>query len=161
MLTLGWVIMMYCWKITKYAPDHRADEWTSIYDVGKVCAGTRLTMDEYLRVEQLYLKAIDLIAGCNQVSSFQIEGMEIYQASPCTLIYENGKSIDLKTSLDLARHILREEQWCRLVNPRMFVHFGYDYHMYIGSADPAAHERQKIRELGLYCEEKESPYDVG
>jgi hypothetical protein len=32
----------------------------------------------------------------------------------------------------LARLILREKLWCKLESKDMFVHFGYDYYMYIG-----------------------------
>lgn len=149
----GRTVMVY-WQITKYAPDHDAGEWTSISDVGSVCAGKLLTMDEYLRTEELYLNAVALLARRNQVSAFEIAGMELHREVPPDLtIYENGQLIDLKSALVLARHILREELWCQLVSPRMVVRFGYDYYMYIGSASASNLERKEIEAFGLYVKE--------
>lgn len=151
-------MMMYSWKITKYAPNYSFDDWISISDVGKVCSGKLLTMEEYLRVEDSYLNAISLIAKCNEISMFEVTDLEVDVRGKLGLIYRNGQTLDLQSSLVLARHILREELWCRLQNPKMFVHFGYDYYMYIGSEKPADTELELIRKLGLYIEEQVSPY---
>lgn len=41
----------------------------------------------------------------------------------------------------------------------MFVHFGYDYYMYIGSSKELPQDlRNKIENLGLFVENFESPY---
>ena len=56
------VIEMDCFRITKYDPSRRQgggqsfDEWTSISDIGRSYVGTKLTKEEYLRVEDAYVR---------------------------------------------------------------------------------------------------------
>ena len=40
----------------------------------------------------------------------------------------------------------------------MYIHFGYDYYMYIGSSNACDNVRIKIQEEGLFVEEFKSPY---
>lgn len=53
------------YRITKYNPANRndsgnycGDDWTSISDVGKFYNGELFTIEEYLRVENLYVCAV-------------------------------------------------------------------------------------------------------
>ncbi len=55
-------------SITKYNPNYRnkqghyrKNEWSSISDIGKRFDGELLTFDEYLKIENLYVKSIFLI----------------------------------------------------------------------------------------------------
>jgi len=70
----------------------------------------------------------------------------------------NGATYDISTISIIARLILREKLWCKLEAKNMFVHFGWDYYMYIGSSCACNQSIQKIKVLGLYVEKYSSPY---
>lgn len=150
---------VYFWKITKYDPNLKTDEWTAMSDVGKVYNGKIFELKEYLRVENLYLHAIQLIARHNGVSFFEISSLELLRRPDTPLLdVVDHSSVDLESALVIAQKVLREELWCKLLHPKMIVHFGYDYYMYIGSAKSSTLELEKIRDMGLFIEEKKSPY---
>ncbi len=69
-----------------------------------------------------------------------------------------GQQVTQKEVADIARLVLRESLWCKLESDRMFVHFGYDYYMFIGSTEPCESTIKKIEKLGLFVEKFESPY---
>lgn len=57
--------MKFCWRITKYDPTKRNSQgwfleetWTSFSDIGKLYEGKKVTYDEYVYVENLYISAI-------------------------------------------------------------------------------------------------------
>ena len=54
--------------------------------------------------------------------------------------------------------VLREELWCRLEGDRGFVHFGFDYYMYVGVASACPEAQRLAAQLGLFVEEMRSPY---
>jgi hypothetical protein len=54
---------------------------------------------------------------------------------------------------------LREEFCCRLQNAAGFVHFGWDYYMYIGVPHPCPTAEALALNLGLFVEELDSPYN--
>lgn len=59
----------------------------------------------------------------------------------------------------VSKLILREYLWCKLISKyKMFVHFGYDYYMYIGSRSQCKDTLRKIKDSGLFVEDFESPY---
>ncbi len=63
--------------------------------------------------------------------------------------------------IEIATKCLREELWCKIMSPyKLFVHFGYDYYMYIGSAKELSTEIiLEIEKLGLFVELiDQSPY---
>lgn len=159
---------MHCWRISKYPPNAERCEWTSVCDIGTVCAGKILEKEEYLRVENLYLNAIRIIAQCNGVSFFEVTALEPNLQSTSIKVpdekglqsfaIQEGSIIGLESALYVAQKVLREEMWCKLVNARMFVHFGYDYYIYIGSEQSAEFERQEIQRMGLFINQMTSPY---
>lgn len=62
-----------------------------------------------------------------------------------------GSAVD-----DVVRLALREVVWCRLESPSgFFVHFGYDYYMYVGT--PEAIEPPTVSPR-VFVEEFPSPY---
>lgn len=150
---------MYFWRITKYKPGTNADEWTSVSDVGKVYDGKVFEWKEYLRIENLYLNAIQLIAKLNMVSFFEISNLELLQ-DPGILPYNitDHSTVNLESALAISQKVLREELWCKLLHNKMIIHFGYDYYMYIGSAQHSSSVLKKILDMGLFVEEKLSPY---
>jgi len=49
--------------------------------------------------------------------------------------------------------------WCKLSNGNSFVHFGYDYYMYVGGIkELKAAELAIINKNGLFVEKMKSPY---
>ena len=148
------------YRITKYNPIHRingvymADEWTSFGDIGKVFDGSVLSQDAYLKTEQAYIDCCMELIEKAKVSKFYIKQAEYYT--------ENVRFPSAISNTQEIRQVitacLREQCWLKLVAKDFFIHFGYDYYMYIGSAL----SRQIIAEIttkhGLFCEEYHSPH---
>ncbi len=66
------------------------------------------------------------------------------------------KGSELKTVVQL---VLREILWCRLRFPyRFFVHFGYEYYMYVGCRLNLEETRQTVADQTLFVEPFKSPY---
>lgn len=168
---------MYFWRITKYNPFLRDDQgrylhgdWTACSDIGKKFEGKILTLAEYMRVEDAYVNAVVSLMKCVGISSLCIEALEKKNRQYEKLSYDNhmftvykklrkGSLLSLNEIESVVRLALREDIWCKLKYSSFFyVHFGYDYYMYIGSAQMCKKEIQKIQEMGLYVEEQESPY---
>jgi hypothetical protein len=169
--------MKYCWRITKYDPKKRnsqgwfiEDTWTSRSEVGSLYQGEKLTYDEYIRVENLYIDAIvQFMKGLN-VSCLQVKSLENHDrinedpsVDKAEVMFVNTLKENDLLSLEqvkvVSKLILREYFWCKLISKyKMFVDFGYDYYMYIGSRLECKDILQRIRESGLYVEDFESPY---
>jgi len=170
------VIKIYYLRITKYNPDNRdkngfysKDEWSSIGDVGKRFGGKEFTLDEYLCYEERYLGAIIDIMRENNVESLRVESLEksnyvnhsdFYE--PATKEYfesiKENMLIPKQKIPQVAKFVLREMIWCKLVSDKMFLHFGYDYYMYIGSKQLADETLQSIVSNSLFVESMVSPY---
>ena len=169
---------MFSYRITKYNPIYRnslgaylKDEWTSISDVGKVYENGEFTIDEYLKIEDGYIEAILLFMAFLNLESLPVTYLEksntwdnkrtAYSKSMFKLYkkIKVGKQINTKEMGDAARLVLRELLWCKIENESMFVHFGWDYYMYIGSSKEIPKLlKKKIESWGLFVEEFESPY---
>ena len=65
---------MIMYRISKYNPENYSDEWTSITDVGD--KHYNLTIDEYLRYEELYIKILMTIINDDIKSNVRIENFE-------------------------------------------------------------------------------------
>lgn len=168
---------MYSWRVTKYNPKYRnelghykKDEWIAIGDIGNEFEGTILTAEEYLKVETLYVNAVLQFLECNKidrltVTSIEKNSMRRQENRPSRemkRIYrsiKNNYEVGISKLPDVIRLNLREVIWCRLIyNDTMFVHFGWDYYMYIGSKHRCAKAVNNIEKSGLFVEEFESPY---
>lgn len=169
--------MKYCWRITKYDPKKRnpkgwflEDTWTSYSDIGSLYQGEMLTYDEYTRVENLYINAIIQFMSDLNISHLQVNSLENHgrinedaSVDKAEVMFVNAIRENDLLSLEqvkmASKLILREYFWCKLISKhKMFVHFGYDYYMYIGSRLECKDALQKIRESGLYVENFQSPY---
>lgn len=165
------------YRVTKYNPINRdqngryiKDEWISVGEIGRIYDGVVLTNNEYLRVEQLYVNAIIEIMNCNDISRLKIGYLERYGKANQILkpnknmkrLYRRVRNdcyIDIYDIPDYAKMNLRAILWCRLENTeKMYVHFGYDYYMYIGSGIECENSIEKIRSSGLFVEAYTSPY---
>ncbi len=171
--------IMEHFRITKYnhekfGTSEYLNDWTSVSDVGKTFGGKILTPDIYIETENKYINLLCEFMKENNVSAFNICDLEAYNVdesldrinSHDVFVPEGAKELISSISKTkkikgvenisiLARLTLREVLWCKLEHPQMFVHFGYDFYMYVGC-------KKKIDENryieGMYIEPFESPY---
>jgi hypothetical protein len=148
------------YRITKYDPSRRnaagaytVDEWTSVSDIGR-----KVSRQAYEQTERLYLKAIEAFLSEAGVKALTVRGLENRKRSRVGRLRE-GQRITLKQALKVARLILRERIWAKLHAPRRaFVHFGWDFYMYIGSSRPCPAAIDETEKAGLFVEPYHSPY---
>lgn len=171
--------IMLSYRITKYNPTFRnslgwyeKNDWTSISDIGKQFDGKELTFEDYIKIEDAYVQAIMLFMDFLKLNSLTVTYLEKYWKRPIPDIYRSktmlelfkkisvGQELDKSEVADIARLMLRETVWCKPESKdKMFIHFGWDYYMYIGSAEkPAESMIATIEKSGLFVEEFESPY---
>jgi hypothetical protein len=175
------LLSMNGWRITKYDPAFRdergaylKDEWTSVSEVGKSFDGVILTFEEYRKVEDAYVSTALSFVSEAGLDALTITYLETHRVSQVRAEELRGIAFDPKLArkgmalsheaLDgVCRLVLREIFWCKLESESGFyIHFGYDYYMYIGSPVPSEKAITYGRQKGLFVEEMASPYlDVG
>lgn len=150
------------YRITKYNPSNRvdgvyiADEWTSVSDIGKVFGGIQLSQDVYLKTEKAYIDCcIELIEKA-QISKLSIAQAEYYSEN----VHFPTNIFSTQDICQVITACLREQCWLKLVAKDFFIHFGYDYYMYIGSVLPSERVVEIAERHGLFCEEHPSPYNL-
>ncbi|GGG05907.1 hypothetical protein GCM10010912_58200 [Paenibacillus albidus] len=169
----------YSWRITKYNPANRINgvytkqEWTSIGDIEKVYPDGEFLIEHYLHTESLYIMAITSIMKEMKINSLQVTSFEKYDfglledrfrfiySDEIIELYSNIKNGDFVSGNELellCKLILREKLWCKLQSSSMFVHFGFDYYMYIGSRLECSDSLELISNSGLFIEPFQSPY---
>ena len=151
------------YRVTKYDPSLRdtkgayiADAWTSVTDIGREFGGVVVTDDEYRRVEQAYINSALAFLNEGGQTSLRIEGLENHQRR--ALMFAERAVISVKQIGGLIPQILRDEFWCRFESPNGFLHFGWDYYMYIGVPHRCPIAERLAEKLGLYPEKFASPY---
>ncbi len=166
---------MFSWRVTKYNPQFRnnrghylKDEWVSYWEIGDVFDGKKLTYDEYMISENSYIEAILSFMDCCNLQNLRMFSLEKYKLKKMKDISDSmihcwnnayeGKLLNKKEIRDISRLILRSYFWCRLKSEDMYVHFGDDYYMFIGSKRSCCDVIKKIEESGLFVEPFESPY---
>jgi hypothetical protein len=150
-------------RVTKYDPVHRdlggaytRDDWTSFADVGQEFSGVVLTDAEYRRVEDDYVAAAVAFMQEAGVPSLEVVGLENHAGAP--LPFADGSPLGLSEVGEVVRQVLREEFWCRLEGAGAFVHFGWDYYMYVGVPRACPEAAALAGQLGLFVEPIQSPY---
>ncbi|MNL91146.1 hypothetical protein D3C81_08760 [compost metagenome] len=169
---------MFSWRVTKYNPQNRdksgryqTDDWTSCGDIGKVHEGKIVTVEDYMRVENAYIAAILLILRVSGINNLRVKGLEKYSKKlhkdelsysedmkKLLKVIRKGQRLEGKDIENMCRLILREQIWCELSNAKMFVHFGWDYYMYLGCMLEDKEVIKSIGKQGLYMEPMRSPY---
>jgi hypothetical protein len=160
------------YRVSKYDPRLRGpdgaylvEDWTSASDIGKT-----VSESEYRRVETNYTFAVRRFLQACGLDSLRVVDLESHPAAldglPPGIAAETRNHLGFAGSdcaasgeaLDwIVRLTLREAIWCRLNGEGGFyVHFGYDYYMYIGSDDLAGAPDMPE---GIFAEELSSPYD--
>lgn len=162
---------MLGWRITKYNPQYRDDrgaylksEWTCYSDIGKTFEGKTFTLTEYLKIEDAYIQGVILFMECLNLDSLRISCLEKNGRRPKKFIADNkleivnNSYVNKENIIHIIQLILRNEIWCKLKTKAMYVHFGYDFYMYIGSIKPCDSIIKKIELSGLFVEKHPSPY---
>lgn len=169
----GSVVDMASYRVTKYDPAKRdrsgrygQDEWTSRSDVGLSIGGKVLSLDEYQGVEDAYVKAIERFMAAAGVRELQVVNLELRgrDARDTTNpgveeALREGAKVSGSQLAATVRACLRERMWCRLIaGDDVFVHFGYDYYMYVRVPDGVSIPSDLPS--ALFVEEFESPYAI-
>lgn len=149
------------YRVTKYDPQYRVNgvytrnEWTSIADVGKAFNGCIFTMEAYERAEQRHVDFLRELA--DQCGTFPLR-VDAYSEIYHNDAWREGQEIGCGALSAIVRSILREESWCRLIGRDFFIHFGYEYYMYVGCSLPLETVSQLAARYGLFCEVFSTPY---
>jgi hypothetical protein len=150
------------YRVTKYNPTFRdpygrytKDEWTIFKQVGDTFSGVKLTLEEYERVENAYVDVALAFISEGSVSAIMVRGLENRGEQQNDSLENSVLSFELIGPI--MRRILREEIWCRLEGNGGFLHFDWDYYMYVGVPHPCPAAEALASELGLFVEECASP----
>lgn len=148
------------YRISKYNPAKRingaytVDEWTSISDIGKPFAGVVFTYEVYKKVETAYVNcAIELLRQ-SAVSVLSVVQPEYYE----TGIHFPQTVADEQELRRIIMDCLQEKCWAKLEGIDFFIHFGYDYYMYIGTSLGLTVVNEICKKYSLFCEVFPSPY---
>ncbi|QEM82670.1 hypothetical protein [Halomonas binhaiensis] len=147
--------MKHSYRVTKYYKyDDQgtlfssSDEWTSFYDVG-----TKVDLNNYLVVEKLYLDFIMAECSAHNIDFLEISSLE---ADNKEFPYREKEIVSGEDIRKVAKHVLREDAWCKLVSKDLQIHFGYDFYMYLVSNSPI--DKSTHTNSLLNIEEFRSPY---
>lgn len=158
------------YRVTKYNPIFRnnkgyymKEEWTSYHDIKK-SRDKESFLEEYLRVEKSYINFILELMKNAKVDSLQLKMVDKHNldfdehiSKEVRNVYNtirNNGEISIRDIPYVCILILREYIWAKLENPKLFVHFGYDYYMYVGIDIEYEIDRNSI----LFIEDFDSPY---
>jgi len=148
-------------RITKYNPQYRLNgiflrnEWTSISDIGKEFDDGILTTEIYTAVENAYIQFCLEISMLTNTQEFNVTNIELYDNSICVPSSASSKDDSLRKVI---KWCLREQCWAKLESEHCFIHFGYDYNMYIGTEIPLQSVSIIAHRFGLFFEPCSSPY---
>lgn len=167
----------FAWRISKYDPELRdaqghfeGNDWTFFAQVGRSFNGKRLTYEDYVAVENVYVHSIMRFLSDAGLASLQVSGLTPPSATfmPSRELQDillrpedlrNDSVIELDWLADVIRLNLREIDWCKLQEVgRFYLHFGWDYYVYIGSTSPSLGAIRRAEQDGLHVEARASPY---
>ncbi|ATP39790.1 hypothetical protein CSE16_06825 [Solibacillus sp. R5-41] len=166
------------WRVTKYNPDFRdengyytlREEWTCPSEIGKTINGNVFTLDEYLQVEEAYINSVIKFIEESSIDSLRIlqfkchiseEGKisPLYEKEFEKLILKKDSIVNKKEIRLICKMVLRNFLWCELYSKdNFFVHFGWDYYMYIGSNVNCLSTIKFATNNGLFVEQFTSPH---
>ncbi len=153
--------MMYMYRIAKYDLNNYENgiytgaDWTNYSDIGRTFNGVELTEKVYLHIESRYIRVAQILWKKSHCQSVCISNLEKYSSD---LPWKNAQKIREAELAEIIRDCLRNKCWCRLYGENFYIHFGYDFYMYIGCTVPYAEVVRICRENQLYAVEQESPY---
>ena len=121
---------MICYTVSKY--NNKVDkhnEWTDYTDIGKVFGGKKLTIDEYMSVEQNYIGFVIDALRINNVSSLLLAELEVYEE----IKWKDNQRVDVLDISEVIKDVLRNKCWCKLKTDNFCLCFGFDFYMHIKS----------------------------
>jgi len=151
-------------RITKYNPIYRDEngffkhnEWTSFHDIGKSFDGKLFTLVEYNKIENHYLNVIQILFKKAGIFEMTLKDFESCNSNDFKL--DRDLKYTLSEIREFSRSILREELWALFQNSNdCYLHFGYDYYMYMGLPNLDIKEIYNTGIEELFIEEVVSPY---
>ncbi len=162
---------MSYYRITKYNPEFRdekgcykAEDWTSISDIGKTYDNGILTTLKYKQIEDAYVEAVKIILKekgisqmviCNLEKNDDVEEFIFLPEEKVFLNKMNNNCCLGLCEIEIATRLsLREVIWSSLLTDTgdFKIEFGYDYYMYIRGAKLEDATKQKILDNGLFVE---------
>jgi hypothetical protein len=156
--------LLHCYRLTKYDPALRdgsgaytGDDWIMFSQIGETFAGERLTLARYLEVEARHLVALASFLEESGTATVTAEDVE---DSSGALRVSEGAELSPGEAVEAARHMLRDEGWCRLRDgDRFYLHVGWDYYVYVGSHVPCERSVELAEQNGLFVDcDFPSPY---
>ena len=146
----------YQWRVTKYNPKFNGKEFT---------------LDEYLRVEAAYINSVLKFMEESNVDSLRVLQLEsdrleeekispLYEKEFEKLILKEDAVLNKDEIHLICKMVLRNLIWCNLYSKEFFVHFGWDYYMYIGSNVNCLTAMKFTTNNGLFVERCTSPYFI-
>lgn len=165
------------WRVTKYNPDFRdengyytiAEEWACPSEIGIFINGKEFTVNEYLQVEAAYINSIIKFMEESNIDSLRILQLEkmiseedrtspLYEPKFEKLVLKEDLMVNKNELRLICKMVLRNFIWCKLYSKdQFFIHFGYDYYMYIGSNVNCQSAIRFAESNGLFVEPCTSP----
>lgn len=142
---------MICYTVSKY--NNKVDkhnEWTDYTDIGKVFGGKKLTIDEYLSVEQNYIGFVIDALRINNVSSLLLAELEVYEE----IKWKDNQRVDVLDISEVIKDVLRNKCWCKLKTDNFCLCFGFDFYMHIKSNIDYACLVELCNRYGLFIKNK-------
>lgn len=133
-------------------------EWTAFSDVGAAFDGKVLTQSAYEEVEAAYIAVAIAFLREAEADSVSIRGLEHRKDREPP--YTEGNALAPMDVGAVMAKVLWEELWCRLEGDGAFVHFGWDYSMYVVVASVCPESQRLAAKFGLFVEEMRSPYHL-
>lgn len=149
-------------RISKYDPAYRVDgiytrdEWTDYSDIGQSFEGKICTKRRYLQVEKNYVSCAMEVLQKSSIDKMKISSLESHWAKRECLWHE-GEIIDSSRMPQLIRDILRNKCWCFISSDDAYLHFAFDFYMYIGCNISVEDVGQICRNNNLFYELRSSP----
>ena len=171
-------------SIVKYKPElynekghYTTNEWVGMDDVGHICDGHLVTIDEYLETEQKYVDAVIKVmelTNCKYLTvsylgdtiwdtKYSIRQMQSKKnrfLQYDRVLYDDfmelvrGKKIYPKDIDKVVRLNLREYTYTALTNlkNKLEIHFGGEFYMYFNTKMSIDILREEIHKIGLYLD---------
>ena len=119
---------MICYTVSKYDNNVAAhNEWTDYSDIGKVFDGKKLTINEYLSVEQRYIDFVFDIMNLSEVSALSLNELEAYE----NIKWCENQIINALEVPEVMRDVLRNRCWCKLKGENFCLCFGFDFYLHV------------------------------
>ncbi|HEV2069628.1 MAG TPA: hypothetical protein VGR26_07540 [Acidimicrobiales bacterium] len=146
----------HTFRVSRYDPARHksSQQWTAMSDVGREFDGEVLTMEKYEEVERSYLESIRWFMHDSGADQFLIGDVDWSPLAEDTDRWiRDGLEVDPETAIAVCRLELREHLSFRLDSRNDFyVHFGFDFYMYLGSWKPCRDAIARTVDLGLHVE---------